>query len=282
MSGVQRLGAFLKSPHHAWTALLTLGVGLATANVPGMIAAAAAYALAWIFLPDSRLFRLWLAKKAQAAGDTAEGDFEREREKAYMKLSPRSRSEYDQLAIAVESIRKGAGEDESLGGRLGQLAWTYLRLLLTRETLTDFCRKEPSDRVEREIAEAAAELEDLGKRAGEAQARGDANAAVAQERLLESRRSRFAGLEQHLAHVRKAESDLDLTEAEIQRLFDAVRLIQADLVTRRDPGAIGTEIDRTTSHFHRTRDWLRDLEFDQTPANFSDEAPLGVSVRVGE
>lgn len=286
MTGPQRLAAFLRSPHHAWLALLTLGTGLASAHVPGMIAAAAAYALGWIFLPDSRRFRAWVERKAAAAGREAAAlsaeRFEEERARVYAQLSAAAKKAYDQLARAVEAVRAGSGgAGGPHAGRLGQLAWTHLRLLLTRETLARFCEREQSGRIDEEIREAGEEIARLEAEARAAQDRGAPEAAGNLERLLQSKRSRAAGLRQHLEQVRQAEADLALTEAEIERLFDAVRLIQADLVTRRDPDALGAEIDRATARFHRTRDWLRDLEFDQTTPDIPDELTAGASVGLG-
>ncbi len=287
MTGLQRLGAFLRSPHHAWTALLTLGLGVATASVPGMIVAAAVYALAWVFFPDARWFRAWAQRRAEVSGNSAAeataARFEEERAKVYMQLSPAGRKTYDALARVVEEVRSGSGgPDSPHAGRLGQLAWTYLRLLLTKETLSAFCAKEKSPQIEGEIASARAEVADLEGQARVAEDRGDAAGAGGLERLLQSKRSRVLGLERHLEHVRKAEGDLALTEAEIERLFDAVRLIRADLVTRRDPDALGTEIDRTTAHFHRTRDWLRELEFDHTSPDIPDDLTAALPLRVPE
>lgn len=285
MTAPQRFAAFLRSPHHAWLALLTLGIGLASASVPGMIAAAAAYALGWIFLPDLRWFREWARRRNEAAGAAASAEtrarFDEERAKTYAQLSPAGKSAYDRLARAAEEVRSSSGgSDSPHAGRLGQLAWTYLRLLLTRETLHQFCQKEKSPDIEREILEAQAEVEALETRSRSAQERGAPEDAAATEKILQSKRSRIAGLERHLDHVRKAEADLALTEAEIQRLFDAVRLIQADIMTRRDPDTLGAEIDRTTAHFHRTQDWLRDLEFDRTSPDIPDELTAAVSLQI--
>lgn len=287
MTGPQRLAAFLRSPHHAWAAVLTLGVGIAAANVPGMIVAAAAYALAWIFLPDSRLFRVWLGKRAKTAGDAAAEEtasrFGEERAKVHGQLSAKGKTAYGAFAEAVEQVLAASGGESSQhAGRLGQLAWTYLRLLLTKETLEEFCTKERSGKIAEEITMAKAEVIELEGRSRAAQESGDAAGAAGLERLLQSKRSRAESLEQHFEHVRKAENDLALTEAEIERLFDAVRLIRADLVTRRDPDALGTEIDRTTAHFHRTRDWLRELEFDHTSPDVPDETTAEVPVRILE
>lgn len=287
MTGIQRLGAFLRSPHHAWLGLLTLGVGLATANVAGMIIAAAAYALGWIFLPDTPWFRRWLQRRLDADGSAASeataAQFARQRAEIHDQLSAEARRDYDSLARAIEEIRVGSGGGESPhAGRLGQLAWTCLRLLLTRQTLSDFCARESSAAVGEEITAATAEIESLETQARAARESGDAAGAGSLERLLQSRRSRLESLRQRGEHVRKAEADLALTHAEIDRIHDAVRLIQADLVTRRDPDSMGEEIDRTTAHFHRTRDWLRDLEFDHTPADIPDELTAVVPIRIPE
>ena len=285
MTAPQRFAAFLRSPHHAWLALLTLGIGVASASVPGMIAAAAAYALGWIFLPDLRAFRNWAQRRSDADGEAASAvtrsKFNEERAHVYAQLSPDGRQAYDRLAQAIEAVRADSGGSESPhAGRLGQLAWTYLRLLLTRETLHQFCQKEKSPAIEREILEARTEVEALEARSRSSQERGAPEEAGGTERILQSKRSRIAGLERHLEHVRKAEADLALTEAEIERLFDSVRLIQADLMTRRDPDTLGAEIDRTTAHFHRTQDWLRDLEFDRTSPDIPDELTAEVSFQI--
>ena len=281
MTGIERLGAFLRSPHHAWLALLTLGVGVATANVPGMIVAAAGYALGWIFLPDSRWFRGWLAKRGSSEREASAEAFRQQREAAYGKLSGEGRHAYDELARSIEKIRENSGGDTGPhAGRLGQLAWTYLRLLLTREALAGFCGEEDSDEIGREIAGVREEIAALERECGEAEERGAAIEAGGAVRLLQSKQRRLESLERRAEHVKQAESDLALTHAEVERILDAVRLIQADLMTRRDPDAMGEEIDRTTAHFHRTRDWLRDLEFDRTPSDISDEVTAAVPLQV--
>lgn len=285
MTGLKRLAAFLRSPHHAWLALLTLGIGLASANVPGMIAAAAAYALGWIFLPDSNRFRRWLSRKQDGEATVENADeiarFEAERQGVYRQLSRDGRNAYDTLATAISEIRRNAGEGESShAGRLGQMAWTYLRLLLTRETLERFCHEENSSNIEGEVATVRGEVGELEEKLALAENRGDAAGAGQDARLLQSKRSRLDGLERHLEKVRQAEADLALTRAEIERLVDSVRLVRADLVTRRDPDALGGELDRATAHFHRTRDWLRDLEFDQTSADIPDELTATVPVEL--
>ncbi|MEZ5304965.1 MAG: hypothetical protein R3F11_30610 [Verrucomicrobiales bacterium] len=289
MTGIQRLRAFIRSPHHAWLALLTLGVGAALASVPGLIGAGAAYALGWVFLPDSKRFKKWLTSRLEgersaAAGQSAE-EFLKQRAAIYAKLSPLAQRAYDKLAADADQIRRqyeGDGTGGKHGGRLGQLVWTYLRLLLTKETLQRFLESESSGEIESQIAAVEAEVAEMEPRVGELEEAGNPTEAAGLRRLIQSKESRIESLRQRREHVRKAEADFALTDAEIDRIHDAVRLIQADLVARRDPDALGGEIDRTTSHFTQTHDWLRDLEFDQTPDNISDEVTASAPLRVAE
>lgn len=288
MSGIESLRAFLRSPHHAWLALLTIGAGLATAGVPGLIAGAAAYGLGWVFLPDSRLFKRWAAKRAHekragSASETAE-DFIKRREEIYRRLSAENRRAYDEIAASAEAIR---GSFESEGdrnqlGRLGQLVWTHLRLLLTKETLTNFLETESSAAIDRQLESLDKELVDLQGRLRELEEAGRPDDVSGVQRVLQSKESRLESLRTHREYVRKAEDDLALTRAEIDRIYDAIRLIKADLVARGDPNALAAEIDRSTSHFTHTRDWLRDLEFDTTPADIADEVTAVAPLRVAE
>ncbi|MCB1063170.1 MAG: hypothetical protein KDN20_09640, partial [Verrucomicrobiae bacterium] len=214
--------------------------------------------------------------------ETAEA-FQKRRAEVYAQLSEAGKQDYDSVAAAIEEILARSGGDSSLhAGRMGQLAWTYLRLLLTRETLTAFCAQEGSPSIATQIDTVKAEIVEMETQTRQAEDDGHLTDAGGLERLTNSKRSRLETLEQRYEHVRKAEYDLTLTHSEIERIYDAVRLIQADLVTRRDPDSLGAEIDRTTSEFYRTRDWLRDLDFDQTPADISDEVTAAAPLRVAE
>ncbi|MBK8001880.1 MAG: hypothetical protein IPK15_25055 [Verrucomicrobia bacterium] len=60
---------FFKSPHHVWLGLLTLGAGLiigADYRI-ALLAAPAAYALGWVYLPDVGFFRRWVDRRRQSA-----------------------------------------------------------------------------------------------------------------------------------------------------------------------------------------------------------------------
>src|SRR5690606_7016190 len=91
MTGIRKLKAFARSPHHAWLGLLALGGGLATLTGIGAIVGAAAYALGWIYLPDSGIFNRWLANRQQADDGEKLRTFLLRRRQLYDALRPGSR-----------------------------------------------------------------------------------------------------------------------------------------------------------------------------------------------
>ena len=56
--------AFLKSRHHLWLALLTLGLGFASGQPLGLLIGVTAYALGWIYLPDAAFFKRLIDQRA--------------------------------------------------------------------------------------------------------------------------------------------------------------------------------------------------------------------------
>ena len=144
MTGLDKLKTFAKSPHHAWLGLLTLGAGLATLSGIGIVAGLAAYALGWIYLPDSRLFKNWLAARQQGDDGKKLRDFLYQRRQNYEALRTAARDRYDSLAAEIEALQQEFRRDHRLNAeivrqrneRLSNLAWTYLRLLHPGDNLT--------------------------------------------------------------------------------------------------------------------------------------------------
>ncbi len=275
MTGLDKLKAFAKSPHHAWLGLLTLGAGLATLSGIGIVAGAAAYALGWIYLPDSRLFKNWLAARKQ--GDEGEKlrDFLYRRRQIYDALRPPARTRYDRLAAEIGELQEDFSRDPRLDAeilrqrseRLSNLAWTYLRLLHTGEMLDRFIETEDPEELERKIAGMKQELGAIapGEKAG----------------LAESIRSRLESLESRLEKRLGAEESRALTASEQERIAELVKLFRADHLASRDAGALSHEIDGAAVQLDRTRDWLRGLEFDTSPADIPEELAAAAPLKVG-
>ncbi len=275
MTGLDKLKAFAKSPHHAWLGLLTLGAGLASLSGIGIVAGAAAYALGWIYLPDSRLFKNWLAKRKQGDDGAKLRDFLYRRRQIYDALRAPARARYDRLAAEIGELQEDFTRDPRLNAeilrqrseRLSNLAWTYLRLLHTGEMLDRFIETEDPRELEGKIAGMKQELGAIapGEKAG----------------LAESIRSRLESLEARLEKRLGAEESRALTASEQERIAELVKLFRADHLASRDAGALSHEIDGAAVQLDRTRDWLRGLEFDTSPADIPEELAAAAPLKVG-
>ncbi len=275
MTGLDKLKAFAKSPHHAWLGLLTLGAGLSSLSGIGIVAGAAAYALGWIYLPDSRLFKNWLAKRKQGDDGAKLRDFLYRRRQIYDALRAPARARYDRLAAEIGELQEDFTRDPRLNAeilrqrseRLSNLAWTYLRLLHTGEMLDRFIETEDPRELEGKIAGMKQELGAIapGEKAG----------------LAESIRSRLESLEARLEKRLGAEESRALTASEQERIAELVKLFRADHLASRDAGALSHEIDGAAVQLDRTRDWLRGLEFDTSPADIPEELAAAAPLKVG-
>ncbi len=275
MPGVEKLKAFAKSPHHAWLALLTLGAGVASVSGIGMIAGAAAYALGWIYLPDSRLFKNWLAKRKRGDDDGKLRDFLFKRRQIYDALSTSNRERYDALAREIETLQTELNRDHRIDQaltrqrceRLSNLAWTYLRLLHTGEMLDRFIESEDPADLEKKIASMEKELAaiDPGSRAG----------------LADSLNSRLSSLKARREKRRGADASRELTHSEQERIAELVKLFRADHLASRDAGALSHEIDGAATQLDRTRDWLSHLEFNDSPSDIPDSLTAAAPLKVG-
>jgi hypothetical protein len=272
MSGIEKLKAFAKSPHHAWLALLTLGAGVASLSLIGGIVGAAAYALGWIYLPDSPWFRRSLdARKADDASAKLR-DFLFRRRQIYDALGKNAQKRYSDLTREIESLQEEFNRDHRLdkslvqqrNERLTNLAWTYLRLLHTGEFLERFVETENPADLEKQIAALESELAKLPPGAG----------------LAESLQSRLGPLKSRLEKRHDAEQRLALTRSEQQRIAELVQLFRADHLASRDAGALSHEIDGAAAQLDRTRDWLRDLDFDTTPSDIPEALTAAAPLKI--
>jgi hypothetical protein len=275
MTGIRKLKAFARSPHHAWLGLLALGGGLATLTGIGAIVGAAAYALGWIYLPDSGIFNRWLANRQQADDGEKLRTFLLRRRQLYDALRPGSRRRYDVLAAEIQSLQQDFQNDHRLAKevirqrseRLSNLAWTFLRLLHTAEMLDRFIETENPAELEAQIANLEREHA--------------STAADDRTGLAESLRSRLDSLRARLEKRRGAEASRALTNSEQERIAELVKLFRADHLASRSAGALSHEIDGAAIQLDHTRSWLRELEFDQSPADIPESltaaAPLSMA-----
>ena len=254
MSGLERLKAFAKSPHHAWLGLLTLGAGLATAEPLYGVIGAAAYALGWVFLPDSARFKRWLAKK-QAAHTGAVANEEKEafaqqRKKLYRALSHPLQVNYDTLAGLASEIERDLRDNaaatqllpvETQLHQLDGLMWTYLRLLHTEETLNEHLNRERREELPDRIRAMPKEIADLETEIAQLEKTGGKHSLLeTRRRLLESQRERLVMLEKRSTKVEESRANLELAQSEQRRIVGLVKLLAGELKTAQGRGEFFT------------------------------------------
>lgn len=276
MSGLDNLKTFAKSPHHAWLGLLTLGVGVAALNPIAAIAGGAAYALGWIYLPDSGLFKRWLATRDRGNEGAKVRDFLFKRRQLYDDLRDPARGRYDRLAAEIDALQSEFRRDPEADStvrqmrseRLSNLAWTYLRLLHTGEMLDRFIESDEPAELASKIAAMEKELAEIP--------------AGAKPDLAESLQARLTSLRARLEKRLGAAESRAVTGSEQERIAELVELCRADYLASRDAGSLSQEIDGAAWQLDRTRDWLRDLEFDDSPADVPVSVTAAAPLKIEE
>lgn len=264
--------AFLKSGHHAWLAILTLGLGFASGEPLGLLAGGVLYALGWIFVPDFGFFRRAVDARHQATQQSQlEAEFEAfraQQEQTLRSLSPARRRKHEDLVAVCRSIEAASAEPQAASGlevdsrrrKLDELTWTYLRMLGVEQSLEVYLETERREQLpdavrtlEAEIATLTAEVNTL-KEQQPRPARLDGK-----ERLLTSRLERLATLNQRLRRIEQAANNHDLLRSEQERLVEQVKLIRADAIASRNADTLTARIDLSIEHLATTNKWLSEL-----------------------
>lgn len=271
---------FLKSRHHFWLGLVTLGLGFlfSSYNPLFFLFGAAAYALGWIYLPDLPFFRrsvdgkLDAVRQAAAARELAE--FHQKRDALHASLSPHLRTRYGELAEVCRQIERATAEDVLAAagsadprlGRLDELMWTHLRLLSLEDSLERFLETERRENLPGRLREAVAEIGDLGRELEALkQQAGSLSARDIKERLLQSRLEALEVLRKRQSRVEDAQANLRLVRSEQERLENQIKLIRADAVASKNASSISARIDATVENLNQTNKWLAEInEFKDT------------------
>ncbi|MDG2123144.1 MAG: hypothetical protein P8J87_05570 [Verrucomicrobiales bacterium] len=285
-TGLQRIKAFFKSPHHLWLAALTLGIGAASANTFGLIGGTALYAIGWVFLPDSKRFNRWLDKRTNTTAENSE-DARRaaallaSRRLTFDNLTPDRQGRYRDLAAVVADIedhlqklpaRSSVLSTDAQMQPLDSLMASYLRLLHTGQVLDKFITTEESEHLDTTAADLKKEITGLSSRC----AANPADSACSQ--LLDSRRAKLETLGKRLSKLASARDNLELTRAEQERTAELVKLARADLVTSHDPSALSHRIDSGARQVTEQTEWARTWD---TSTDLDPTFDLSPGARIG-
>lgn len=267
---------FFKSPHHAWLGLLTLGAGLivgADYRI-ALLAAPAAYALGWVYLPDMGFFRRWVDRRRQSAqqavGLAEAAEFLKKRDELLAKLSAPRRQHYHALTAVCRDIEQAGGEQSLAPGepqsdprlrKLDELMWTHLRMLTIEESLDRFLETERRDNVPGLLQDAEAEAAELSAEFDSLKAKGtNPSLLEPKERLLASRLERLNVLRKRVQRIEQAQANMQLVVAEQERLEQQIKLIRADAIASKNTETLTARIDATVEHLDQTNKWLAEMD----------------------
>jgi len=206
---------------------------------------------------SERFQKLVEAERLQARSVSAEDRMK----VAYDRLQPASQARYRALVVVCrEVLGLGGGSGEGnltdfRAGNLNQMLWLFLRLLASREGITDTVA-----RIDRRQLEAG--LESLK---GRLAAAPDAEGALAR-----SLRATLEIQEKRLANLDAATNNLAVIDAELERIEQQVRLVREESAVSRSPEALSSRLDAVSQTLSETSRWMdthADLMSDMTSAD---------------
>jgi hypothetical protein len=264
---------FLKSPHHATLAVLTLGLGFLSAELVPLIIGATIYVLGWIYLPDMPFFKRWVDKRSDSAKRAGEAqkvaDFLRRRDTLLNSLAYETRMRYSNLAQVCKDIETASADSLLASGdaatdprlrKLDELMWTYLRLLGIQQSLQQFLATERQEDVPTLEKDADAECKKLTTEVEALKDKGDTGTFETKQRYLNSRLERLDVLHKRAQRSEQAESNLQLVISEQERLEQQIKLIRADAIATKNTSTLTARIDATVEHLDQTNKWLSEMD----------------------
>jgi hypothetical protein len=227
------------------TQMLLVACGLAGFFNPGfwLLGLAAIVAFVGGRSASERFQKLIEAERMAARAGTAEDRMKA----AYESLEPASQARYRSLVVVCREIlglgarADDAGLTDFRAGNLNQLLSLFLRLLGSREAITDTLA-----RVDRRQLEAG--LENLKARLAGA---GDPEAPLAR-----SLKATLEIQEKRLANLDTATNNLAVVDAELERIEQQVRLVREESAVSRSPEALSARLDAVSRTLGETSKFL--------------------------
>lgn len=169
----------------------------------------------------------------------------------------------------ARQFRNAASGDDTLGNlhvdSLERLLWIFLKLLYSKDAITRFLDETDRPSLTAEIAECEQQLDGLRNAGG----RGS---------LVRSLDDKLATMRQRLANYDASRENLELINAELDRIEQKIAAVSEMSLNARDPAAISAQVNgiadsiTATTDAIRTLDVVPTLQYDDAPAFLKDEA----------
>jgi len=173
-----------------------------------------------------------------------------------LQLPPADQQRYRALEARCQGILEQQSRGATLspglaeqGEGLGRLAWIYLRLLLTRESIM---------KVNRETLDSPNHEAQLKERIEQLQAQ--LQQPSVSEDLRKSLTAQIDILQQRQGKKREAVEKLAFLDAELTRIQEQVELLREQSVLSTDPEVVSQRIDQITTTLGGTNQWIRDQQ----------------------
>jgi hypothetical protein len=272
---------FSKSPHHLGLGLATIGLGFLSASWPIFAVGIAAYALGWIYLPESGFFKAWVQHKINEINLVTSKEqiaaFQSKRQQLINRLSREDRSKYEDLVRVCQDIEQATKDATNSNDhadmrlrKLDELMWTYLRLLVMQESLESFLNTEQEEGLPKEYQTSQQEVADLDKQNTDSLSKGTP-VSQSKARLLESKRDRLNTLKARIDKIQEAKDNETLVSAEQDRLVEQIKLLRADAIATRNADTLSARIDVTVQNLTSTNEMI--TQMNQFKELVGDELP---------
>ena len=236
------------------TQMLLVSFGLAGFVNPGfwLLGLAATVAFVGGRSSSERFQKLLEAERMAARAGSAEDRMKA----AYERLEPASQARYRSLVVVCREILGlgiGAGESgltDFRAGNLNQMLSLFLRLLASRESITDTLARVDRRQLDAGIANLKSRLAAAGDPEGP---------------LSRSLKATLEIQEKRLANLDTATTNLAVIDAELERIEQQVRLIREETAVSGGPEVLSARLDAVTQTLSETSRWM-----DQHAELFSD------------
>lgn len=280
---------FLTSPHHAYMGLSTIGLGLLSGHVFGVIIGIFAYSIGWLYLPDTEFFKKFIDEKENAVKKLEEAAkveaFRLKQTKVLNGLNGSHTLMYHKLKLVcldIEKIFVDSGSDaQSIRmGSLDKLMWAYLRLLGMQEMLAGFMADESTASLDAQIVESTKELTTLTSELKNEKSQANTTPSLVEnkDRVIKSKQERLDAIKQRRDRIEQAKSNLAYVIAEQERLYEQILLMRSDVMASRDAQSLTLKIDATVDHIEQANQIMKQFE---GISEITDDVPLFSETRMG-
>jgi hypothetical protein len=279
----------MSSHYHAYLGLSTIGMGLLTGHPFGVIVGAFAYAMGWLYLPDSNFFKKTIDDKVALAKKLEEEKkveaFRIKQTKVLNGLNENHLAVYRKLKIVCTDIERIIGESsidtQSIRlSSLDRLMWAYLRLLGMQEMLENFMDSETENNLDLQISDAKKDIDELSVQLKEAKEKADNLPSLVEtkERVIKSKQDRLDAIKQRKERIELAKNNLSYVIAEQERLHEQIMLMRSDVMASRDAQSLSVKIDATVDHIEQANQIMKQFE---GLTEMTDDLPSTNATRIG-